>query len=172
MNLDFAAMQENIDACDAQIAASGAVLGMMDEAISLDLGDCDGWAECTITVMGKPTTFFIPNWSAVERGTTGALPTAEEMKPAIRSVVQSVAADLLKLPVREMSGEPAKFHEVQLSSKDAAFLESDEARRKFYQCAVAGSADRADTKPAPAGLTRLATDGERNGSMAWVPGAR
>jgi hypothetical protein len=62
----------------------------------------------------------------------GSLPTAEEMKPAIRSVVQSVAADLLKLPVREMT----------------------------------------DTKPAPAGLTRTATDGERNGRMTWVPGAR
>jgi hypothetical protein len=62
----------------------------------------------------------------------GSLPTAEEMKPAIRSVVQAVAADLIRLPVREMT----------------------------------------DTKPAPAGLTRTATDGERNGRMTWVPGAR
>jgi hypothetical protein len=93
--MEHLTMQENIQACEAQIAASGAVLGMMDDAL-------------------------------------GMLPSAEAMAPAIRSVVQSIAADLIRLPVREMSPE----------------------------------------RKAPAGITRIATDGEKNGRLGWMPGAR
>jgi hypothetical protein len=73
----------------------------------------------------------------------GTLPTAEEMAPAIRSVVQSVAADLVRLPVREMSGSgqpPAYVHVTMIDTNGGRTTE---------------------TFPAPAGLTRTATDNER-----------
>jgi hypothetical protein len=44
----------------------------------------------------------------------------------------------------------------------------DDSARRLVKLPVR---EMTDTKPAPAGLTRLATDGERNGRMAWVPGA-
>jgi hypothetical protein len=165
MNLDFAAMQENIDACDAQIAASGAVLGMMDEAIGPDL---TGFA---ITRDG----YFVPVWTWV-----GSLPTAEEMKPAIRSVVQSVAADLIRLPVREMSGG-ASIPESLTADVDAA-IASGAAQHHTISLPVremvepgrimsdAESAEHIERLKSLPGLTRLATDGERNGRMTWVPG--
>lgn len=168
MNLDFAAPQENIDACDAQIAASAAVLGAMDDAMQAAamreamrsvirehfvaplmklIADSGVFASGGM-IGGASSTGFLPASLYPMFGVdlasgpdmtaytvVGSLPTRAEMEPAVRSVVQSVAADLLKLPVREMNGGGS------------------------------GSAPIA-------GLTRTATDGERNGRMAWVPGAR
>jgi hypothetical protein len=40
---------------------------------------------------------------------------------------------------------------------------------------IVGNAPAADipaAKPAPAGLLRTAMDGERNGRLSWVPGAK
>lgn len=113
MNLDFAALQENIDDCDARIAASGAVLGMLDDKLAR----------------------------------AGCLPTAGEMQPAVRSVVQAMAVDLIRLPVREMSEPYAEFQRIEDAHPTRIPL-------------------------APAGLTRLATDGERNGRLSWLPGAQ
>jgi hypothetical protein len=92
------------------------------------------------TISGDPIEEFIPASSL------GSLPTAEQMAPAVRSVVQSVAADLIRLPVREMSERYVEYQRI----------EDDHPTR---------------VPLAPAGLTRLATDGERNGRMTWVPGA-
>jgi hypothetical protein len=86
---------------------------------------------------------------------------SEQCRP--RGAISTMAADLIALPVREMTatGEPPKFTEVQLSTTDAAFLESEEARRQFWGTACAPAA----------GLTTVATDGERNGRLTWTPGA-
>jgi hypothetical protein len=179
-------MQENIESCEAQIAASGAVLGMMDDAMQHSatittpeeareaavralvrehvvgplmkmvagsglFADGGAVAPGVFTISGDPIEEFMP-LSAV-----GSLPSAAEMKPAIRSVVQSIAADLICLPVREMSPETMQFTRVQLNTADAAYLESQTL---------------SSVQPAPAGLTKVATDGEKNGRLGWMPGAR
>jgi hypothetical protein len=64
-------------------------------------------------------------WLAMMDNALGHLPTAEQLQPAIKAVVQGV--ELIALPVYEMRPET--------------------------------------------GLTKTALDGERNGRLAWMPGA-
>ena len=91
------------------------------------------------------------------------------------------------------SGEPMKFTEVQLSTKDAAFLEGKGAQAPtgFVHVTSVDTAGNRTTSTHPwppsqdevdisdhiaqersRGLTTIATDGERNGRLSWVPGAR
>lgn len=113
MNLDFAAMQENIEACDAQIAASGAVLGMMAESLT-----CRAQAvDISSGNVAEVHRMLRREWDRAMNGN--------------RRDGDPVPVGFLKLPVREMT----------------------------------------EAKSAPAGLTKIATDGEKNGRMAWVPGA-
>jgi hypothetical protein len=65
-------------------------------------------------------------WLAMMDNALGHLPTAEQLQPAIKAVVQGV--ELIALPVYEM-------------------------------------------RPEAIGLTKTALDGERNGRLAWMPGA-
>lgn len=67
------------------------------------------------------------------------------------------------------------LHEVPSRLQRQAFLESEDALRQFYRRliddGIMTSAEAATAMRSAHGLTKAATNGERNGRIAWTPGA-
>jgi hypothetical protein len=128
MNMEHVYLRENIEACEAQIAASEAVLGAMAECL------------CGVHIDRERMDRALagPRWTLPEWANT-----REEIIQFLNDVAAGKSAPHPDEFTLEEITRGLEIQPVHETSPDT-----------------------------PQGLMKVATDGERNGRLAWVPGIR
>jgi hypothetical protein len=131
MNMEHVYLRENIEACEAQIAASEAVLGAM--ARCLQESD-DPYGPVHIDIERMERALAGPRWT---------LPQGLSHEQIIQYMHDCAAGKIAPDAEQFEVTRGCEIQPVHETSPDT-----------------------------PQGMMKVATDGERNGRLAWVPGIR